>query len=691
MSHEQPQREMEAENESLHHDDDVKISTTDNRPESPKRPASPSTSLPGSPSKRAEIEIIGEQNVVKTIYVVVANGSVETVDLGSDGDFREFRYEHRVACLVSENGHYIYGFKSLIDGATYTLGPSTANIDPPVQTTKAAGPQFPYDKLNAVDSIPPPPLDSSDPEFVSEDGWLDQVTILLRDEFRRSDTSQARDGRVRPLALVGCSRSGKTRALKELARHLKHVLSTGVIFVSFNDYSHVTVEDEKNPLQALCKRIAFEATCKETTLKGKRVAYELFDSEEYIFNPVALSRWLGVTPVVLLIDELNSLKSATKLGTTKAKEFGDFIRRKFLVGENRYTVFSTHTLSTLHLFVEVVDSSDSSDRTVRLHSLPLIPNLAIAREKLNSRLNATDAIYYGLMPAMIFTQPEISVKQMDAVDQCNRLGEVTKVKAFRGLLRSLFTGAVADVPEPLYKLLATRSVEDKRMPQKISWVPFLLEYVLRTLNFEDTNLDVATSAMADLLHNFKHARKGSGDAWENLFTFQLLARCFARQSDGVFVPEGWFRFKHVKVEYNEPERLPGELSSYKTWQAVLKNIQLTEAPTIFIFFPVCANFHTLDVMILYWEGMKLMDVFGYQLKEGNEMPGVKSIAPAAAIQLAYRNTRNVKSFWVNGKPTQKKLVTNGWSRQPETVIDRFFGESGRYWTPMQWSALSKAS
>ena len=544
---------------------------------------------------------------------------------------------------------------------------------------------FPYDRLNCIESIRPPPLEASEPEFVSHAGWLDQVAASLGDEFHSSDTSRARGGRVRPMALVGCSRSGKTRALKELARHLKQVLSTAVIFVSFCEYSQVTVEDEEDPLQALCKRIAYEGLCQETTLEGKRATYKLFDSEKYVIDPDALCRWLGVSPVILFIDELNSLRSATLVGTNAARRFGDFIRCNFLVDDNRYTVFSTHALTTLNSFVDVVDSSASSNRRGMLQTLPLIPNLAIARQKLNSRLKATDAIYYGLLPAMIFMQPKISAKQAIAVSHCNCLAEDEKVQALRGLLRSLFTGDIADVHESLHNLLVARSSE---WSEKVIWVPFLLEFVLRTLRFTDRNLNKATTAMADLLRDFKHGKKGSGDPWENLFTFQLLARCFARQADGVLVPKGWFRFQHVNVEFNEPERLPEEMSAYKTWQMVLQDIQLTEAPTIFIFYPTCTDFHTVDVIILYWMDKKLIDVYGYKLQRGSKKPDI--IAPTAEIRAKYSGTRHVQSFWVNGTAPRTKRVTNGWSQEME-AIDRFFGESGKYWTPTQWAALSTTS
>ena len=668
---------MEAGNESAALEDESSAT----QPTSPKRSASPSIPLQASPSKRAETESVVGRKESKIIHVNLADGRVETVQLGSDRAFQDYRSKRRVICLITANGITIYDFDDLVHGETYALGDSAEILQTTLQTKVAT---FPYDSLNAIESIRPPPLDDKEPEFVSNAGWLDQVASLLSDEFRSSDSSRPH-GRVQPMALVGCSRSGKTRALKELARHLKQVFFTGVIFVSFNDYSQVTVEDEEDPLQALCKRIAFEGLCAETTLEGKRAAYNFFDSEKYVINPNSLRHWLGASPVILFIDELNSLKSATTIGTNAARRFGDFVRRTFLVDENRYTVFSTHALSTLDSFVDVVDSSASSDRRVMLQSLPLIPNLAIARENLCSRLQATDAIYYGLLPAMIFTQPEISAKQANAVSHCNSLAEDEKVHALRGLLRSLFTGDIADVPKSLHNLLVTRSSERSK---KVSWVPFLLEFVLRTLTFLDSNLNEATTAMADLLRNFKHARKGSGNHWENLFTFQLMARCFAHQADGVLVPKGWFRFKqHVNVEFNEPARLPEEMSSYNTWQKVLKDIQLTAAPTIFVFSPMCANFHTLDVIILYWMDKKLIDVYGYQLKAGRKTPGPESIAPTADIKAKYRGTRHVQSFWVNGTPPLTKRVIKGWSQESEEAIDQFFGESGRYWTPAHWAAL----
>ncbi len=62
------------------------------------------------------------------------------------------------------------------------------------------------------------------------------------------------------MALVRCSRGGKTRALEEIAHSLRRKRpEISVVFVSFNDDSVIKDWEHADPVAALCRRIAFAA------------------------------------------------------------------------------------------------------------------------------------------------------------------------------------------------------------------------------------------------------------------------------------------------------------------------------------------------------------------------------------------------------------------------------------------------
>jgi len=85
---------------------------------------------------------------------------------------------------------------------------------------------------------------------------------------------------VPPLALIRCSRGGKTRALKEMAKALKHRLGpqASVIYISLNDYSSLGESEQNNAVRALCRRIAFEA--RNTKVEGNlHDAYKNFSMD----------------------------------------------------------------------------------------------------------------------------------------------------------------------------------------------------------------------------------------------------------------------------------------------------------------------------------------------------------------------------------------------------------------------------
>jgi hypothetical protein len=70
-------------------------------------------------------------------------------------------------------------------------------------------------------------------------------------------------------------------------------------------------------------------------------------------------------------------------------------------------------------------------------------------------------------------------------------------------------------------------------------------------------------------------------------------------------------------------------------------------------------------------------VYGYQLKEGKAKRG--HIADESID----------KSFLIQGAGTKRTVLkdSKGWISPNKDVIDSFFGESGKHWTPERWKAF----
>jgi hypothetical protein len=334
--------------------------------------------------------------------------------------------------------------------------------------------------------------------------------------------------RVPPMAVVRCSRGGKTRALYEIANWIKepsvHREPVAVIYVTFNDFSSLHDNEQDDPLQALCQRIAFAALKKPPLDEDKAASFEDFQSKYYDIRPKDITEWIGNSRAILIIDELNNLTALTAEKSKAAKSFGEFVKRLFLRESGRYFVFSSHVLSTVAAFGEFIDTSQGSERHITLQELPLVDNLSTAMKHLYSNLNgAREAIYYGLLPGMLYEQSRgssIKGKREKAVRRYNNEVAVgTKDLVFKKILRSLFSGMIDDVPEQLHLLLDGCGEIGS---QKIRWVPFHLGYVLERVTLsEESTLSRLSLEIAEICRSIKDADEASGKDGRRCLLFSL--------------------------------------------------------------------------------------------------------------------------------------------------------------------------
>ena len=261
---------------------------------------------------------------------------------------------------------------------------------------------------------------------------------------------------------------------------------------------------------------------------------------------------------------------------------------------------------------------------------------------------------------------------------------------FLDILRSLLTGKADHVPKHLHMLLDAAG--NKQGPSAtIRWVPYHLSYVLSCLAMEDTRRAIntrepkfsygkITSEMQELCDSLCDSKTYSGDGWESIFVLFLLVRCLTSTYDKYFVPEEWF-LENPKVFYNEPyeckssqEKLFGDC---KNWQELLKGVTPGAGPQLSILFPTNARlFATYDVLVVYSKDHENKSIYGYQLKEGT----ASTTKVAATVEIE-------KSFWVQGKSPDNaasKKKNHQWEIADKASIDKFYGESGKHWTPEKW-------
>ena len=139
------------------------------------------------------------------------------------------------------------------------------------------------------------------------------------------------------------------------------------LFVSFNDFSGLSDEEQLDPVGALCRRIAFAADSSLDKSGGLGAAFEKIG--ELAVSPKAIRDWLQQTPCVLLIDELNNMKELAKKNSAPGKDLAQFLKKNFLDMQNRYLIFSSHVVTTADDFSGYMETN--SERGVEVVHLPI--------------------------------------------------------------------------------------------------------------------------------------------------------------------------------------------------------------------------------------------------------------------------------------------------------------------------------
>ena len=554
-------------------------------------------------------------------------------------------------------------------------------------------------------------MEEYDPTFIAQDGWLEDTIKTIMEGFHDEDTSQRR---VSPMALVRCSRGGKTRALREIARCLKDK-GVPVILVSFNDYSELLEEEMQDPWGAMCLRIAFEANAErkyedtsselmhptEHTSDGsarKHIAAFSQDQfrdfrKKYKGSPEVIEEWLSGHRCVLLVDELNILirRETPHDDLKEYAELCKWVKSVFLSKPDRYLVFSSHIATLTEDLAAFMDQR--SNRGVIVQQLPLIPSLSSATELSWSGLLAHEALYYAKAPALIFVIalakrggcPVFLDKRSKAINDCGEKGLLTDANVLN-LLCSFITG---DVPTmyPLHQLMVYDA------PHQIGWIPFHMRVVLNTFSQAGhlivDSLRLQLCNIVECFDGFFAASNNSGGGWENLFLIPLMIRClcFSAPSSSLLpiTKQQIQRIGYSRVSYyrtgckvirKKPEKTVARF--IEDMEATVKHEEHETYPRIVICYPKKATFPIYDVIVIHFVSYREKRCYGYQLKTGSATPREKPLKHLFE-----------ESFWICGDPPETTEKWNGWTVAGQEDIDNFFGVSGKQWTPQRWKELKE--
>ena len=291
-------------------------------------------------------------------------------------------------------------------------------------------------------------------------------------------------------------------------------------------------------------------------------------------------------------------------------------------------------------------------------------------------MNPRQALYYGLIPSLIFlgNKGELGLhKCRDALLKCLDEGLVTVDNGVR-LLKSFFTGQASLVPRPLLEYMNT--VEEG----KVRWIPFHMLEVIRVLADHASlpSQSVILRGIVSLFDRFCSAKGQSGDAWEALFVVVLLLRAVTQQFDSTIFPLQHLSSCECSVSFNDPLDLHGK--AFELYSVVDELVTSIIAPAHFphvaVYFPTHASFEEVDVIVAVWQNASCKELYGYQLKEGKEQPKIEA-------HVAF-----MKSFVIRGVAAMKASKIRNWHLASVEEIDAFFGESGSHWTPEAWKQLS---
>jgi hypothetical protein len=249
----------------------------------------------------------------------------------------------------------------------------------------------------------------------------------------------------------------------------------------------------------------------------------------------------------------------------------------------------------------------------------------------------------------------------------------------RLLLSTFITGNDRDVFPPLLQLMDTYQDPFNGNPNSgmttIKWILSHMRYVLDGFKHSlSSNMRALVNSIIDLIYQFRNSKEKSGDGWEALFVLTLLIRAVSGHLRCDLLPSYSRSDQDLSVSYNT---LCSNLTSIKTLDQLLEQIQRPKTyPHISIYYPNHAQFEQYDVVVFSYDDANTCFSQGFQLKEGNSVPG------------SHPSSRLDASYVIRGNASTS-VGSTMWHLATDEQLKEFFGESGQNWTPSIWRILDR--
>jgi len=511
------------------------------------------------------------------------------------------------------------------------------------------------------------PMEQNRPPFLTEK-WLRDNVNLIAQSYDARDTPAVP---VLPAAFVRCGRGGKTRALLELTRALKDRFNSeevAVIYISFTAHSSLLKWETMNPIDAICRRIAFAAL---PNTAGE--SFEKF-AETVEVSSSAVLKWLGNTPRILLIDELDSFTNLQNPESILMQEMGAFLKMNFLSRANQYFVFSSKGMLTTDQLSQFLE------RAVLIRELPIVADLFIAAKNCEyPALGRNDLLFYGCIPSLVYLSERgnsfiPNESGQNAITQCVKDG--VSESLIDNLLRSFLDGNPDLVPPALLPLMDTTA--DK----KVRWIPHNMVKALRELvKVAPRKYDLYFYMLKTICNYFDASVSFGG--WKRLFVIVLLIRILSNQFDGKLLPLDVDEFKDCSVSHNYFMESKTDRALYLCTN-VDEYIRSFTTPDVFphiaVFCPNHAKFEVFDVIVAAFDKKGERTLYGYKLR-----PESGRVKP---LDLTKHDWLREKWFQSIYSVASNSVAAEGWIAPNEKDLDAFFGFSGQRWTPHRWFALN---
>jgi hypothetical protein len=459
------------------------------------------------------------------------------------------------------------------------------------------------------------------------------------------ETADGGSYRCPPLVFSRLSRGGKSTVLNELFKELQS-RALNCIVLSFNRIAGFRSRIGESQRGAILRMIAAQLV---TPSSPERMV----DIE---CDEIALDRYIGEDPFVLLIDELDDLAH-----DPIDRDANQLLRAMFLDKKNRYLVFTTRIPLT-------VDDGFLHARGCRVVPMPVETDLRMVWTMDGCYHNVTSAevALYGGIPSLIY-----SVKHLNEMKPQERFNSCVFTSfnsdALLGeLLTELVDGRRVAMHRSLRCFDAFSSAPESSLIQwPLCYISCLLSRCPQTeIRRELIGCIASLEALCQTLE--------SGKDWEVIVQFALILRCCYH--------EGGYPF-HQMEEYVPPGCLP-DVTVFKPFARdsagahaeIKQHCAGFMGPTLVVVIPRYAKFPLFDAFVAFHNPGKDLYVLGIQMKLGRAVPKARG----NSFQWVSRG------YLVRGLPAEASYETDFWHCLNSAELNQLLGVSLSALQPCQW-------